>query len=639
MANVQTNKSIVHRIYNLRRDFVLIGLTGRTGSGCSTVAKILKADKVSEIPTEFKPFGNSIWSNDSRKNKIVHDYMVCHWHPFTIIKASDVIFYYALDLNFDEFIYELTNRGPSKYKPDVKPQNADKQNLTTNTEASSDLLSFVYKGEDADMVPKPSDDPAWSSIKDKFENLKEIRSEFESSLNNGDNFWEKKNLSEDDIAKIDKYTNLILCDISKFRDELQAVLDGKSTKIITSVLQKWGNNIRKFDGVKEGNKEHPNAPGCLAEKIDCFIWMIRAKNKINNEPTFIAIDALRNPFEILVFRERYATFYMFSISTEDRVRRDKLIKAGFTSDLIEELEREEKSKGNFPNAYANIDIDKCIELSDVHLTHDGIPFPENRSLNNQIVTYVSLIRHPGLVPPSPDERVMQIAYTCKLNSGCLRRQIGAVVTNSTYSVLAVGWNTTAGGQTPCSLRSLLDLCTYNDEDAFSEYERDANGDYHEAASIKCNTYIKNKENDSNNTDLMNLPYVFCPRLLVGKDDKIVNNYCRSIYAEENAFLQLAKYSKQELEGAKLFTTSNCCEECTKMAHQLGIKEIIYIDTNHDKTPKQIVDYGKNKPEKRLFHGATGRAYVNFYNPLLPFKDEVEALIGPDESKKDGAKIK
>lgn len=188
-------------------------------------------------------------------------------------------------------------------------------------------------------------------------------------------------------------------------------------------------------------------------------------------------------------------------------------------------------------------------------------------------------------------------------------------------------------------RSLLDLCTYNDEDAFSEYERDANGDYHEAASIKCNTYIKNKENDSNNTDLMNLPYVFCPRLLVGKDDKIVNNYCRSIYAEENAFLQLAKYSKQELEGAKLFTTSNCCEECTKMAHQLGIKEIIYIDTNHDKTPKQIVDYGKNKPEKRLFHGATGRAYVNFYNPLLPFKDEVEALIGPDESKKDGAKIK
>lgn len=65
--------------------------------------------------------------------------------------------------------------------------------------------------------------------------------------------------------------------------------------------------------------------------------------------------------------------------------------------------------------------------------------------------------HPGLVPPSPIERVMQVAYTAKLNSGCLSRQVGAAVTNEAFSVVSIGWNTVAEGQTPCSLRSLSDL--------------------------------------------------------------------------------------------------------------------------------------------------------------------------------------
>ncbi len=32
---------IVDKIYRLRRNFVIIGLTGRTGSGCTTVAETL----------------------------------------------------------------------------------------------------------------------------------------------------------------------------------------------------------------------------------------------------------------------------------------------------------------------------------------------------------------------------------------------------------------------------------------------------------------------------------------------------------------------------------------------------------------------------------------------------------------------
>ena len=54
-------------------------------------------------------------------------------------------------------------------------------------------------------------------------------------------------------------------------------------------------------------------------------------------------------------------------------------------------------------------------------------------------------------------------------------------------------------------------------------------------------------------------------------------HTRSLHAEENAFLQLAKYGTQGIQNGVLFTTASCCELCAKKAYQLGIKKIYYID--------------------------------------------------------------
>ena len=36
-------------LYRQRDKFILIGLTGRTGAGCTTVAKILSTDNINEL--------------------------------------------------------------------------------------------------------------------------------------------------------------------------------------------------------------------------------------------------------------------------------------------------------------------------------------------------------------------------------------------------------------------------------------------------------------------------------------------------------------------------------------------------------------------------------------------------------------
>lgn len=81
------------------------------------------------------------------------------------------------------------------------------------------------------------------------------------------------------------------------------------------------------------------------------------------------------------------------------------------------------------------------------------------------------MKHPGLITPTAMERVMQVAYTVKLNSGCISRQVGAVVTDNDNSIKSVGWNDVAKGQIPCSMRSLDGLINDFDSKVYSSYER------------------------------------------------------------------------------------------------------------------------------------------------------------------------
>lgn len=424
-----------------------------------------------------------------------------------------------------------------------------------------------------------------------------------------------------ETQKIDLLRSVVFTEIKAFRRKLEGILTKTIKKVIANELQSWGNNIRKYNSIKPQAEPHKKAPSCLARKINQIIKAFRAFDKCHERKTLIVIDALRNPFEVLYFRERYSAFYLMAVHTEEKIRRDALFKKSFRIDEIEHLDKVEGGKSSFHDSYEKIDIDKCIELADIHLAHDGKDKDHNRDMVNQIFTYVALIFHPGLIPPSPLERCMQIAYTAKLNSGCLSRQVGAVVTNEYFSVQSIGWNTVAEGQTPCSLRNLYDLFKDEDEGAFSDFER-----FNEDFGKEKKKLIQAYEPVKTNLNGLNLSYCF-KDIYTSSKDKQRNNqvHTRSLHAEENAFLQLAKYGTQGIKGGKLFTTASCCELCSKKAYQLGITEIYYIDTYPGISRSHILESGVNRPKMLLFNGAIGRAYVNLYTPFLPLKDEIEEL--------------
>lgn len=571
---------IVNNIYSLRSNFIIIGLTGRTGSGCTTVADIMSKYSFDDLKSNYQLFRCNPIDNQARKDRIVYNYLRENWAKFKKITASDIIYYFAFQLTFDEFKDQLKMTMKAE-----KMRGADEVSLS-----ALDSLRSKYDNVHKDVV--------------RIEGMRNAHKPGDGTM-----------------------LPVILEDIPSLRADIEEILDTIQAGCVSAILQQWGDNIRKNKTVQSDKLYQKDAPEAIASLINYIIKVIRRDNG-RDKPTRIVIDALRNPFEILYFRERYASFYCMSVNTEQSIRHDKLIKTkNLTFADIEDIDQREMCKKELGMSFSMIDIDKCIELSDIHLSHDGTMIEDNFDLINQLFTYIALILHPGLVPPTPLERLMQIAFTTKLNSGCLSRQVGAVVTDSHFSLKAIGWNSVPEGQVPCSLRVLDDLINREDQDAFSYYER--NNENFRSKISKLNKAYKGVRDKLNG---IHLTYCFkniYTNLVSGQQNNQVHT--RSLHAEENAFLQIAKYGGGGLNNGKLFTTASCCELCAKKAYQIGISEIYYIDTYPGITGEHILASGNPtlRPKTILFRGAIGRAYMNLYNPILPLKDEIASLTGLD----------
>jgi hypothetical protein len=100
MADLTTYKDV---LYSMKSGFLIIGLTGYTGSGCSTAAKILTNKTKPCLPalehTETGP-------DDKRYTKLLRVWEHSKWDPFINIEVSRVIFLMAVLVRFP-FAFEM----------------------------------------------------------------------------------------------------------------------------------------------------------------------------------------------------------------------------------------------------------------------------------------------------------------------------------------------------------------------------------------------------------------------------------------------------------------------------------------------------------------------------------------------------
>ena len=570
---------IIDSIYKNRKDFILIGLTGRIGSGCTTAAdflsKSIKDHNLREIIIDDS-------SNDShRKRYIIDKFYRKNWAPFTVITMSDIITMFIVQHSYSE----LRNI--------IEDFNSYIENRDNRRFYSFNKIELTIKEE------------KYNELHNKYKNII-------------DDLKKEKIYSRD-------YKSLYDLLMSFFKDSkiIKEELSRNTYKNYTDLYQLCGDNLRLLGSIKIQDSPNVNNIYTIAEKVNLIIKLIKRYNEENNRETYIVIDAIRNVLEAYFFRERYSAFYLIAINADNDDIKSRL-RERFPSLSEEDIEKQLKKedielKLETIEDFASQNIQSCIVNADIYIYNKGKSNDDKKELFGQLIKFVSLIKHPGLITPSHDEKMMQIAFTAKLNSACLSRQVGACVTNKYGSVKAIGWNSVAEGQTPCLLRGVKDLLQELNSKSYSAYEKSKE--------------FKNKLKDIyKNIDQLNecgLNDSFCFKSIYTKDnpDELKNQvHTRALHAEENAFLQLSKYGSGEaiIEGT-LYSTASPCELCSKKAYQLGIKRIVYIDPYPGIAKEQILQSGLTPPVIELFSGAIGVAYYKLYSQIIPYKDELNTL--------------
>lgn len=596
----------INTLYSIKEELLILGLTGRTGAGCSTTANILR-QSLCELNLEYEQRAdNKI--EDELKFQIIKRYISNenHWVPFEIIEGSCVILSY---------IFEQT----------TNPQDPTSEliNYLSHLQESKEGITFNIIND--------------KELYDEIKGLKYIYNEINSHpLNELSQILEKNNPTiidnyyETYIRKMPLYKERIkeiLLKYDCYEIEKSKLQDKKPIKyhLYTYLLQKIANNIRS-SGNPYNDAFNQDLFHSFAERLSLLIELIRkhnlnkAKQSNTCAKTRICIDAIRNVNESNYLKDKYRSYYLISISVDEQKRQLRLRDMDSREQAsVDNVEYNGKYKTE--SFFYHQNIAQCFEMADIHIYNEQVTTNKNFFLTWQLVKYITLMIHPGLITPSNLERCMQLAYTLKYNSGCLSRQVGAVITDRDFSVKSVGWNDVPKGHLPCNLRDINVYCRGNQPELFSEYE---NEDPHFINAMN------NIQASINNTKMVSRTYPYCFKDIyngyTGEKNQV---FTRALHAEENAFLQISKYGGKGIRNGFLFCTASPCELCSKKAYQLGIQNIYYIDPYPGISEKHILNSGSatTRPQMNLFYGAIGEAYISLYKPLLPYKDELELVTG------------
>lgn len=259
----------IDRVYDEVSRFIILGLTGRTGSGCTTASKFLCSDKVN-IPKE-----NDIYDtfNDRKKYRIVKDYMANNWTKFIPINITTIITKSILCLDYEKLVEYLSivlGRQVSEIREEFSSFEV------TYDEMSRKVIKFDAIDDSDTGERETKVNEAWELY---FNKLPEFTQIFKRALQ--------------DLLGVDTYVKL---------------------------YQASGDNIRA-SGIANDPAFRPKNLFYLPRIINKLVKVIELKEKESlKTKIFIVIDAIRNPYEAEYFKQRHANFFLIAINTPNSER-------------------------------------------------------------------------------------------------------------------------------------------------------------------------------------------------------------------------------------------------------------------------------------------------------------------------------
>ncbi|WP_259781900.1 anti-phage dCTP deaminase [Aestuariispira ectoiniformans] len=378
--------------------------------------------------------------------------------------------------------------------------------------------------------------------------------------------------------------------------------------------EKYGNNylieksiekIVEFRKANDGYKDHLLLPGRRA----------------------YIIDSLKNPEELELLKQIYgATLCVFGVFSPDEIRRQRLIDNGAKEDDVRTItSRDDNEVISFGQKTR-----KIFEKADFFICNDQ----KEDVLRVKVQRYLDLIFGTKVITPNRAESAMYEASSIAVNSGCMSRQVGAAIVSKNGELISVGWNDVpkfTGGlyceddQYVIHDQKVEDL----DNRCFKWKQKKCHNEIRKNAIID-DIIIKANEKElvKKDSDKEKLK-----EIIQSTDISNLIEFSRSIHAEMEAILAVAREGKHSLVGSTLYSKTYPCHNCARHIVAAGIKEVIYIepyrkslatDLHSDAVTENPND--KTRVIFRQYDGVAPRKFRKLFTPRGERKEDGYVVV-------------
>jgi deoxycytidylate deaminase len=325
-----------------------------------------------------------------------------------------------------------------------------------------------------------------------------------------------------------------------------------------SVLQKVGS---------EGRKQFSAA--YWAEKCVEKIAVYRKQEGGYAEGTLVpirmrhvhVIDSLKNPAEVELFRKVYGdNFWLVGVFAPENVRKQRLHDLN-QGKLQQVMDTDEEEGVDYGQRVAD-----TMHLADFFVRNDG---QNDVGLRTAIGRYLAILFNVGLETPTQDEKAMLGAMSAAAGSACMSRQVGAVIYTKAGELIGTG-----GNDVPKNGGGL-----YSSEDGANDhrcYKWAGKICHNDARKRKLYSAIFNELRSENIIDgSTGLDKV--EKALASTDLRNLIEYSRSVHAEMEAIVSVARGGKSGIVGAMMYVTTFPCHSCARHIVASGIERVIFIE--------------------------------------------------------------
>lgn len=392
-----------------------------------------------------------------------------------------------------------------------------------------------------------------------------------------------------------------------------------------SQMQDAGNALRK----KFGNNY-------LIEKIVEEIKKYRTKaagyenqHEMPGRRAYI-VDSLKSIEELELLRDIYRdTLLVVGVFAPDQLRDKRLANLEYPeSERKTVMARDQGELATFGQATR-----KLFVRSDFFVRNDRRP----EDLHASLKRFLDIVFDTSIHTPTREESAMYEADAAAASSACMSRQVGASIVSAGGELIAVGWNDVPkfGGS----------LYMEDDRSTADETKGIVNQDYrcYNWGGKKCHNEVRrNKMIDrvalavADSGQLKSNSNKSVVREAISKTDiNSLIEFSRSIHAEMEAILSVAREGKHSLVGATLYTTTYPCHNCARHIVAAGIQEVVYIEPYlkslaielHSDVISETPD-AKNMVFFRQFSGVAPANYLKLFRPKSDRKKEGKLVRMP-----------